>query len=155
MHDRYCFKTPFSSQRVNGPQMMMKINRFCGMVEQRDAFSLILSREHCLRSSPSRISDTPQTGLEPAPKFRICWMKLCSSDNHCIVEPLRDCRDCTSLQGSTFILLFHHFDIDRAWNISIVRSKISGLLVNPLTVDAKYSRHNTGNWRQPIQIYLS
>ena len=116
MHDRHCFKTPFSSQRVNGPQMiMMMINCFRGMVEQRNAFSLVSSRDHCLRSSPSRISDTPQTGLEPAPKFRISWMKLCSSDNHCIVEPLRDCRDCTSLQGSTFILLFHHFDIDRAW----------------------------------------
>ena len=39
---------------------------FCGMVERRKAFSLISSRDHCQRSSPSRISYTPQAGLEPA-----------------------------------------------------------------------------------------
>ena len=30
------------------------------------AFSLIFSRDHCQRSSPSRISDTPRAGFEPA-----------------------------------------------------------------------------------------
>ena len=43
----------------------MKINCFCGMVEQRKAFSLISSRDHCQRSSSSRISDTPWAGFEP------------------------------------------------------------------------------------------
>ena len=46
--------------------MMMMMNCFCGMVEQRKAFSLISSRHHCQRSSPSRISDTPRAGFEPA-----------------------------------------------------------------------------------------
>ena len=45
---------------------MMMMNCFCGMVDRRKAFSLISSRDHCQRSSPSRISDTPWTGLEPA-----------------------------------------------------------------------------------------
>ena len=39
---------------------------FCGMVDRRKAFSLISSRDHCGRSSPSRISDTPRAGFEPA-----------------------------------------------------------------------------------------
>ena len=46
--------------------MMMMINCFCGMVDRRKAFSLISSRDHCQRSSPSRISDTPRAGFEPA-----------------------------------------------------------------------------------------
>ena len=39
--------------------MMMMMICFCGMVNRRKAFSLISSRDHCQRSSPSRISDTP------------------------------------------------------------------------------------------------
>ena len=39
---------------------------FCGMVDRQRAFSLISSRDHCQRSSPSRISDTPRAGFEPA-----------------------------------------------------------------------------------------
>ena len=32
------------------------MNCFCGMVDRRNAFSLISNRDHCQRSSPSRIS---------------------------------------------------------------------------------------------------
>ena len=46
--------------------MMKTMNCFCGMVDRRKAFSLISSRDHCQKSSPSRIFDTPQAGLEPA-----------------------------------------------------------------------------------------
>ena len=42
------------------------MNCFCGMVDWRKAFSLISSWDHCQRSSPSRISDTPRAGFEPA-----------------------------------------------------------------------------------------
>ena len=42
------------------------INCFCGMVDQQKAFSFISSRDHCQRSPPSWISDTPPAGLEPA-----------------------------------------------------------------------------------------
>ena len=42
------------------------MNCFCGMVDQRKAFSLISSRDHCQKFSPSRISDTPRTGFELA-----------------------------------------------------------------------------------------
>ena len=46
--------------------MMMMMNCFCGMVDRRKAFSLISSRGHCQRSSPSRISDSPRAEFEPA-----------------------------------------------------------------------------------------
>ena len=46
--------------------LMMMMNCFCGMVNRRKAFSLIPSRDHCQRSSPSQISDTPGVGSEPA-----------------------------------------------------------------------------------------
>ena len=46
--------------------MMMIMNCFCAMVDRRKAFSLISSRDHCQRSSPSRISDTPRAEFEPA-----------------------------------------------------------------------------------------
>ena len=45
--------------------MMMMMNCFCGMVDRRKAFSLISSRDHCQRSSPLPISDTPQAGFQP------------------------------------------------------------------------------------------
>ena len=32
---------------------------------------------------------------------------------------------------------------------------MSGLLLNPLTADAMYSRHITGNLLQPVQMQLS
>ena len=44
----------------------MKMNCFCGMVDRRKAFSLISSRNHCQRSSPSRISNPPRARFEPA-----------------------------------------------------------------------------------------
>ena len=46
--------------------MMMVMNCFCGMVDRREAFSLISSRDHCQRFSPSRNSNSPQAGFEPA-----------------------------------------------------------------------------------------
>ena len=39
---------------------------FCGMVDRRKAFTLISSRDHCQRSSPSGISDTPRQRFETA-----------------------------------------------------------------------------------------
>ena len=55
-------KYSFKGNDDDDDGMMMMINCFCGMVEK--AFSLISSWDHCLRSSPSRISDTPRTGFE-------------------------------------------------------------------------------------------
>ena len=45
--------------------MMMMMKCFCGMVDQRKAFVFISSWDHCQRSSPSQIPDTPRAGLEP------------------------------------------------------------------------------------------
>ena len=47
-------------------RLMMMMNCFCGMADRQKAFSLISSWDHCQRSSPSRISDTPRAGFEPA-----------------------------------------------------------------------------------------
>ena len=45
--------------------VVMMMDSFCEMVDRRKAFSLISSREHCQRSSPSRNSNTPRAGFEP------------------------------------------------------------------------------------------
>ena len=42
------------------------MNCFCGTVDRRKEFSLISIRYHYQRSSPSRISDKPRVGFEPA-----------------------------------------------------------------------------------------
>ena len=46
--------------------MMVMMNCFCGMVNRRKTFGLVSNRDHCQRSSPSRISNTPRAGFEPA-----------------------------------------------------------------------------------------
>ena len=45
--------------------MMMMMDCFCGMVDRRKTISLMSSWDHCQRSSPSRISDTPRARFEP------------------------------------------------------------------------------------------
>ena len=45
--------------------MMMMMNCFCNRVDRQKVFSLISSQGLCQRSSPLRISDMPQAGLEP------------------------------------------------------------------------------------------
>ena len=45
---------------------MIMMNCFCGMVDRRKSFILISSRDHCQRSSLSRISNTPRAGFVPA-----------------------------------------------------------------------------------------
>ena len=63
--------------------------RFCGMVDQRKTFtpyfhseplSEILSIAN-FRQTLSRISTCAES------EFRRCWMRLCSSDNHCTMVP--------------------------------------------------------------------
>ena len=43
----------------------MIMNFFCSMVHPRKTFSLVSNQNHCQRSSPTQISNTPQTGFEP------------------------------------------------------------------------------------------
>ena len=45
--------------------VLIELNCFCEMIDRQNAFSLICSRDHCQKSSPSRISDTPRVGFEP------------------------------------------------------------------------------------------
>ena len=51
-----------------GPKLPydMMMNCFCGMVDRWKMFSIIFSRDHCQRSSPSWISDTQRAGFKPA-----------------------------------------------------------------------------------------
>ena len=56
------------------------MNCLCGMVDWRKAFILISSRDLTianLRHTASRVWACAE------PEFRLCWMKLCSSDNRC------------------------------------------------------------------------
>ena len=56
---------PITDQEVLRLIMMMRIvNWFCGMVHKRKTLHLISSWDHCQRSLPSRITDTPRTGFE-------------------------------------------------------------------------------------------
>ena len=59
--------TGFCQYCLNASEgMIMMMNCFCRMVDRRKAFSLLSSRHYCQRSSPSRFSDTPRGGFEPA-----------------------------------------------------------------------------------------
>ena len=62
LHRCFCFATDMSKfhfeieklkKKYFYLMMMMMMNCFCGMVDRRKAFSLISSRDHCQRSSPS------------------------------------------------------------------------------------------------------
>ena len=58
-------KFPLSDAENN--MMMMMMNCLTDwLVDRRKAFSLISSRDHCQRPSPSPISDTPRAGFETA-----------------------------------------------------------------------------------------
>ena len=54
---------------------MMMMNCFCGRVGWQKTCNLISSREHCQRSSPLRISDTPRAGFEPAQYLSLSFAK--------------------------------------------------------------------------------
>ena len=59
-------------------------------------------------------------------------------------------------EGEHFYATFSSFWHTWSWKTYLlVKSKILGLFVNPLTADAKYSRHVTGTLQQPIQMHLS
>ena len=55
--------------------VMMMMNCFCGMVDRRKALSLIFSRDHCQRSSPTRISDTPRGQVAGTSCGTILWKR--------------------------------------------------------------------------------
>ena len=48
----------------DGGELMMMMNCFYGMVDRWKVPSLISSRDHCHRSLPPQIFDTPRTGFE-------------------------------------------------------------------------------------------
>ena len=46
------------------------MNCFCGITDRRKAFSFISNGDHCQRSSPLGISDTPRAELNPEQNLR-------------------------------------------------------------------------------------
>ena len=60
-----CFLTKLALKERDAVIVMMMMNCFCGMVDWRKEFSLISSWDHCQRSSPLQISDTPRAEFEP------------------------------------------------------------------------------------------
>ena len=68
---------------------------FCGMIDQRKAFSLISSWDNCQRSSPSRIFDMPRAGVEPAQNLSSgfiewsCAIVMTTTPHHHIVHDFR------------------------------------------------------------------
>ena len=67
---------------------------FCGMVDRRKVFSLSSSRDHCQRSSPSWISDTPWARFEPVQNLSsglvewICILITMTPRRHWIISVL-------------------------------------------------------------------
>ena len=65
--------------------IMMMMNCFCSMVDQRKGFSLIFSRDHCQRSSPSRIfphfsifsHPSKPTEVKITPSWSIFKLRIC------------------------------------------------------------------------------
>ena len=68
IYSTVCVPNTWQNISMSSVMMMLLLlmNCFCGMVDQRKAFSLISIGNHCQRSSLSRISDTPQAGFEAA-----------------------------------------------------------------------------------------
>ena len=63
------------SKQIKMMMMMMMMNSFCDMLDRRKAFILISSRDHCQRSTPTRISDTPRAGFEPTQNLSSCFVQ--------------------------------------------------------------------------------
>ena len=68
----------------------------CRMVEQQKALSFIFSQEHCLRFLPSQNSETLRGGFEAV--FRLCWMILCSREDHYLIHFCKNLISCSSAQ---------------------------------------------------------
>ena len=64
--ERFILVNTYLNTAVSNKGSHMIMNYFCGMVDQRKAFSFISIRDHCQGSSPSGISNTTQAGFEPA-----------------------------------------------------------------------------------------
>ena len=98
---------------------MMMMNCFCGMVDRREALTLISSWDHCQRSSPSGISDTPRAGFEPGLKFDIADFYP-SIAEHLLERSIEYAQSFATIEDKTLeaILLAHKsllFSKDEIW----------------------------------------
>ena len=124
MSKKCCFTTP-----------LMMMNCFCSMVDRRKAFSLISSRDHCQRSSPSRISDT---GFELAQNLSSglvewsCAVVITITPRRHAFGSQRVIESQTLLKSvrQHFYPIFSSFRDKRSWKTSLLtRSEILKLLL--------------------------
>ena len=80
-----------------------ELNCLCGIVDRPKAFSLISSRDHCQRSSPSRISDTPRAGFEPAQNLSSGLVEWSCA---VVITTAPRCEICSKLPISHLALVF-------------------------------------------------
>ena len=88
------------------------INCFWGIVDRRKVFSLISSQEHCQRSSPSLISDTPRAGFEPAQNLSSGLVEW-----SCAVVITTTSRGLTFVKVKRFGLVRHRWKIKKIWSV--------------------------------------
>ena len=76
-------RSTYSQQKVPSWAELSRSTRvpddevFCGIVDRRKSFSLISSRDHRQRFSPSRISDMPRAGFEPVQNLSSGCVEWC------------------------------------------------------------------------------
>ena len=75
--------------------MKMK-NFFCGMIDRRKTFRLISSLDHCQRSSPSRMSNTPRAAFEPVQNLSSGFVEGSCAAVAISTTPRRHCVTCYS-----------------------------------------------------------
>ena len=89
--------------------IMMMVNYFCGMVDQQKALRLTsIVRDPYHRNLQHAVSRT-WTCTEP--EFRLCWMKLCSSDY--TTAPLKSCS--LKLFFKSFLKIFQKSSQAKNW----------------------------------------
>ena len=105
------------------------VNCFRGMFDRRKTFSLTSSRNRCQKSSPSRIFNTLGAGILTCeePLLKLCWMKMCSSDNHYTTAPQMLF---TALPKSKFYPLFKN---SIKFDYNLINSKILRCMPSFLT----------------------
>ena len=85
--------------------MMMMMNCFCGMVDQREVVSLISRLDHGQKFSPLWISDMPGVGFEPV-------LSLGSRFNHFQIGRFGE--DCCA---ATYSCRWDHYNLSKCWSL--------------------------------------
>ena len=113
------------------------------MVDQRKAFSLISSRDHCQRSSPSWISDTPRAGFEPAQNLssslveRSCAVVITATPRRHVTVSDKVIVDMTAFPYH-FHPFYRHSDFSQGITEESSKDISKGWLLSKWKIDRKY-----------------